>query len=517
MANLMEDITEKKWPGMPWYPKVDDESKFQNYIFLDTLQDDIWHSQVYDKAKNRFNLAMSSLKVGLNPQLKELWDLAEREERKEKDLLEEFVKKGTLSYIDAGNKLRGFNKLYQNKKILGRNLKKIEAVADGSRQGRIDITSSFRTYLNRAIEDYFSKTELKKINEKDLLEVVKQALIKAVSSRDSNLKGETQHSYEELIPIIEKMAADDNFIKEVFDLYFGTSWDKIKIELKNENKRKKEVKAKDVKDMITKSYGAGGQLFEYLQSLILDTLGEKNIGTGKSKQKSDITLLYAEVQIPTFDDKQDDSVRAYFIQKYREMYNNLEGATGSIVEINAKNYNLTTEYFQESGFSAQSLTSIKNLEDMLDAYDYNPERADRLIYALTNIGPDTLQENQEQITHNLAMLIAYFLFDDIDMDIGLGVQAVHLLNLDGVYVPLSCFLYAAYETLSDFENISDDMVKVMYSPESVNYIPSTPDDPLTKKKWEETVAKKRNQDSLKVSFFKNFPQYIKKNLSNFDF
>jgi hypothetical protein len=148
------------------------------------------------------------------------------------------------------------------------------------------------------------------------------------------------------------------------------------------------------------------------------------------------------------------SIRAHFINKYREMYNNLEEATGSIVEISAKNYNLTSEYFKDGGFSAQSVTSIKNLEEMLKAYGYNPDRTERLIFALTNIGPDTIQEDAGSVTHNLAMLIAYFLFDDIDMDDGLGVNAVHLLNLDGVYIPLSCFLYAAYDSLSNFERAS---------------------------------------------------------------
>jgi hypothetical protein len=101
---------------------------------------------------------------------------------------------------------------------------------------------------------------------------------------------------------------------------------------------------------------------------------------------------------------------------------------------------------------------------MLTAYQYDADRTEKLIFALTNIGPDTITEDVGTVTHNLALLIAYFLFDDIDMDDGLNVNAVHLLNLDGVYVPLSCFLKAAYDTLKDMEQVSEDMVKVVYSP-----------------------------------------------------
>lgn len=502
----------------PWYPQVDDESKIQNYIYLSTLKEDRWHRGVYTKAENKFNLAMSSLSVALFPQLDELYALAQREEQKEIALLEEFVIKGSISPQDAGNKLRGFNKLYQNKNILARNLKKIVAVAEGGSQGRIDIASSFRTYLSKAIDEYFAKTPLQKINEESLLEMTKQALIRALSSADTNRKSDDSHSYQELVGSVEMMENQDPFIKEAFQIYFGTAWDKIKKEFKETNKRKKEMSVTDVKSLITKSHGAGGELFETLQGLVLESLGQKSIHTGGSKQKSDITLLYADIKIPM--DKIDEagaSVRAHFINRYREMYNNLEQATGSIVEISAKNYNLTSEYFREGGFSAQSATSIKNLEEMLKAYGYNPDRTERLIFALTNIGPDTIQDDPGSITHNLAMLIAYFLFDDIDMDNGLGVNAVHLLNLDGVYVPLSCFLYAAYESLSNFEKASEDLVKVSYSPKSVDYQPSSASDPLTKKKWQNTVKSKHDQDSIKISFFQNFPQYIKKNLSNFDF
>ena len=80
--------------------------------------------------------------------------------------MEDFVREGKLAPADAANKLLGFNRLYQNRKILERNLKKIEAVADGkTTQGRIDISSSFRSYLDKAIKEYFAKTDLRKINQ----------------------------------------------------------------------------------------------------------------------------------------------------------------------------------------------------------------------------------------------------------------------------------------------------------------------------------------------------------------
>lgn len=505
--------------GYIWYPRIDDVNKSQNFIYLKTLQNDIHQPRLYPKAENRLKLAFSSLKVSLTPQLNDLKELAERERQKEEALLAEFQFKGRLSSDEASSVLRGFNALYQNKKILARNLKKIEAVADGkTSQGRIDISASFTTYLDQAIKEYFAKTPIRKIDQKALLKITKDALIRAFKSADSNFKTEEQHSYEDLVQSVENMSSSDPFIKDVFQIYFGTAWTKLEKELKLTNQKSKSLSSKEVKESITKSYGAGGNFFELVQQLILENLGEKPKHTGGSLQKADLVLAYTEVKIPTEKiDKKGAAVRAHFINKYREMYDNLDQATGSIVEINAKNYNLTYDNFKESGFSAQSLTSISNFEEMLTAYQYDADRTEKLIFALTNIGPDTITEDVGTVTHNLALLIAYFLFDDIDMDDGLNINAVHLLNLDGIYVPLSCFLKAAYDTLKDIEQVSEDMVKVVYSPQSVNYVPSTPDDPLTKKKWIDTVATKQNQNSIKVSFFKSFPKYIKQNIEQLTF
>jgi hypothetical protein len=92
---------------------------------------------------------------------------------------------------------------------------------------------------------------------------------------------------------------------------------------------------------------------------------------------------------------------------------------------------------------------------------------DPLVYALLNIGPDTLEKESDAVVHNLATLIAYFLFDDIDMDLNTPAKAIHLFNLDGIYVPLSSFLFAAYNSLKDFGRFSNKYVHVSYRPKEV--------------------------------------------------
>ena len=114
-----------------------------------------------------------------------------------------------------------------------------------------------------------------------------------------------------------------------------------------------------------------------------------------------------------------------------------------------------------------------------------------MIFALTNIGPDTLSQGTEIISHSLSLLIGYFLFDDIDMDIGLNVNAIHLFNLDGVYMPLSSFLFAAYDTLKDFSTLDKSMVSVSYKPAGVGYQKVGAGE-LTKELWIKTAEKKQS-------------------------
>ena len=160
------------------------------------------------------------------------------------------------------------------------------------------------------------------------------------------------------------------FIENIFDLYFGKAFEKMELELKKTGeKRKRVTKSGDVSKLISNARGLHGDLLEEVSTLIMNELapiagkGGKAIRTGGSKQKADVINLFeASFERPEelLNKTSDGSVREYFIKQYDEFYNTLKNQKGYIVEVSAKNYNLTTEYFQDEGFSAQSITSIAN-------------------------------------------------------------------------------------------------------------------------------------------------------------
>ena len=510
----------------PWYPNPRDTTKDWNYIYLRTLWED--HPAVWYAADERYRDAMHNINESLEPDLDSLLALAIREQKKEDELLREvFNEYGDGARTD-GERIRAFNKLYQMKEVFSRNLTKIEQLHAGlTKQGRIDITANFRTYLNDAIKALL-KDNPATISEDTLMAITKDALVRAFSSVDDRTKPreEWTHSYQELAYLVESMGDNDPFIQQVYNIYFKTAFDKLEEERKKSGERRKKTKDPSfIGSLITKARGAHGNLLEVVGALVADTLAEsggkgKVIHSGGSGQKTDYMQLYgATFDIPT--DllevaPQGESVRANFIEKYRKFYDKIAGQSGYIVEVSAKNYDLNYEKFREQGFSAQSNITIENLQKMLRAYKYNEQNIRELVFALTNIGPDTIAGMSDNVAHSLSLLIGYFLFDDIGLDFQAeteGPRAVHLFNLDGIYVPLSSFLFAAYESLRDLEGmVQQNMVSVRYEPEDIGYEKAGKGE-LDKKRWQETVAIKQKQPALSVHFFRDFPEYVVSRLS----
>lgn len=510
----------------PWWPNLSSKYRDQNFIYLKTLQED--NPKLFYAADARFRDSLGNLNFDLNLQLDDLYNLALREQEKEDRMLDDFFGVINGTPREDGARIQAFNDIYQHKGVFERNLKKIRAIAEEkSNQRRIDITANFKGYLVKRLGLFLESHSLEDLTKDNLMEISKEALMDAfysVDEIDSKGSQEEKRAYQELVEIVQKMEKNEPFVERVFDLYLGNTLDKLEEEIKNNGAivSKKNSRA-TAKRLITGSRTVHGDLLEEVSALIISTLastsshGAKVLTTGKTKQKADIiTFFQAQFEMPTnlLENAGKGSVREQFIKKFEKFYSKLEEQSGYIIEVSAKNYNLTTEDFTKKGFAAQGATSIKNFEKMLKAYRYDPKRINDLVFALTNIGPDTLQsaEQMEIVTHSISLLIGYFLFDDIDMDINTKAKAIHLFNLDGIYVPLSSFLFAAYDTLQNLEGLSQDMVHVSYEPKSIDYQKSQEGDWLTRQKWFDMAEKKQNQESISIHFFKDFPKYIAERL-----
>ena len=433
--------------------------------------------------------SLEAINSDIQPSLNNLLALAEREKRKEDQFLNQKCKTGRKDARTDGERIKDFNKLYQRIEIFNRNIRKIEEIDENSKSAKIDITSVFRGYLDSEIK----KIQIQYINEKNLKEAVKRALVKAFNSEDK--VGEGERSYLKLLQELENMSDYSDFVDDVFDVYLGNAWKQYSKEMRMGVKHTERIK-------VNGNRGLSGNLLELVLQRIAETLGEKARLTGASGQKADLVITEITAHIPDSLAYGLQSVRADFVKQWKELYSNIK-ESGDIVEISAKNYSLGNNF---QGFTAQDKVTIDNFAATLEQFGFRDDKVDPLVFALLNIGPDTLEQDSSMITHHLSTLIAYFLFDDIDMDLNTSINAIHLFNLDGIYVPLSSFLFLAYNSLKDFDNLSNKYVHVSYTPKAV--IPEESGN-LLEMDWLDTKIRKLDQTSIKIHFFKDFTNYIK--------
>lgn len=475
-----------------WNPPTD-ELNNKPYIYPARKKDQT--TETYHKAMGLLDRAKSLLSENLRPSLQDLYNLAVREQKKEDELLNKKLKLPDGTSREDGQRIKQFNQIYSYIDIFNRNITKIEQSLEAENSSRIDITQNFTSYLDKPLRQYLESTPPDKIKESDLKKIIEAAIEDMLTAEDEVNK-EIIKAYEPLLNNLQGLASRSQLIDEVFETYLGGSWKKFQYQLK-------ELGNNTPKPQMSQQKGNAGFLLESLLDQTLKTLNFNVKQTGASGQKADLIIASLNITFPETRSHGFNSVRADFVSQWKKMYENVQLSAGEIVEISAKNYTLKNNNW--SGFTAQRNITIDNFASTLSEYGYKEDKLNALIFALLNTGPDTLQKELGEVSRNISTLIAYFLFDDIDMDIGTSINAIHLFNLDGVYVPLSSFLFAAYRSLSDFEQLSNKYVQINYKPKVVfpkGFYGS-------EEAWETARKQKMTQENLTIHFFKDFASYIK--------
>jgi hypothetical protein len=135
------------------------------------------------------------------------------------------------------------------------------------------------------------------------------------------------------------------------------------------------------------------------------------------------------------------------------------------------------------------------------------------MFVLANTGSELIGgEDADAVCDFVATYIGYFLFDDLHIDEnfnGLKTQAIHLFNLDGIYIPLSVFLRAAYHAFTNLPEKVKDYVNVSYN-SKLEYKKQT--DGLQEEDWTKLYQYRMTHSSLDIHFFGDFVSFIKANV-----
>lgn len=487
-------------------------------------------------AENDINLGLTMNSV------KELRTQARIERTKELEFLRELdlISEGNSAQT-VGQIMLKFNQLYHNKTAFLEEVQKIKATPETGDLKYSHITKLFHSYLETSLNDWWKKggsTKFYKhgMQESYLNQIVSSAFDKMLSSEGVFVNGQP---YQETLEQIKKSPQYNWLISELGKLYNENLNSSIKNPVASLTKKGKPSKRKR-QFKINYDYAKTGNVLEYYITAGLSQLMEQfkknasknlEITTGKvthtgganfNEAKPDVTLFYGNIEIDweqffgtdaNYNSKVAKNAESWkqVHQSLQEKAKNVEEALNKyfLVEVSAKNYNINSDSWH--GFSAQSETTLQNFSEILMAQGFSQSRLEELMFIMANLGERTIGQDKStsDLGYYLSTLIGYFLFDDVDFSSSAPQHnAIHLFNLNGIYVPLSCFLYAAADA---FENIKTyrTMANIHFIPADAHEAPAT-----DQKQWERVRNRQLAQGKLTFSFFKDFATFIQTNLND---
>ena len=291
--------------------------------------------------------------------------------------------------------------------------------------------------------------------------------------------------------------------------------------------------------------GAAEYLGNFLSSITISNKGVKvdTIHTGKrpveANQKADMIFMIgfdegaaeaAEEKLNEFAGTGRGSNIGDIKKFTEEMFRDFGNTKGFMLFINSKNYtpnwHFRNGYFKNGkqiapgGYSAGSSINLVAWDDMMHQMNI---RGRDMIFTIMQLIPGAIgnpnggNERLEEVSTMFARAIGSALFDDFEPDDpykkkGAGMRTVHLLWLNGVYVPLSVFYSLLAEAFGELEDSleRDELIKVEFSlPNNILY-PTQDDQKGVRHPWD--VQSKEALSAITVSyhFLSGFQKFMKR-------
>lgn len=511
-----------------------------NYVYYQRLRTDGYYPQLADRVNFR-QLARVKRASNLERIAQFFQNAANAEAKKETELLTKKFGRdisGSYENTNFGKELvTAINECLGIKKIFERNLALIQ-----ESRGQKNVMSFFPTYFQKAWEAHsddifqeaakeFLQTDgtisgevLAEVVEKNLPTLVREAVQAMFGAKvESGIKeGRDNYAdaYREMSEALEKNSNGSNeFIQSFIDNY------KLKNFVEAIRKSVQDIisfKGSITNDFNIKSQMAqrGGLTMEEVRTFAFNIVGEglreahgsdsvkvslEGITSGRTKMKADsiatvdipIDIISNWIQNNVFGTREKDTAAIVKLQEQLKSFND-----GFITYVNAKNYSLNDNFregkvhsdgtVQLPGFSAGSMISLENFEAAADNLSINYRT---LINLCLQLIPNAIGSNEKTINNTkiaLTEAIASALFDDFNV-VGVvetdGAKSVHLLDLNGVLMPISFYfnlLYIAFDNAAN-HNLEDLIHVEIETPDNILYPNKTSEERKggSKERWEE--------------------------------
>ena len=409
----------------------------------------------------------------------------------------------------ASNIFRNINKILNSKQTFERGLKymeelnKIGRIRDEKTHTYRDVSSFFATYLNQCLKQLNGQKIIRMTPpqiENLVNHIIGQALIKTYSQvkdfidsegnrrlmmGDSGVgkaapdasKGEQAvQAINDMIKVIKDLKGTGAFGKfgYLFDLGEKDLQEHIKEVQGKKRKKSKKPKAASGKYNEAKVKGNyQGNILELITTTVAAHIGNINVQnqgltivgkhTGQLNQmKADSILLVGrgDINIEKYfgnymqDVKESGytSKRAQNAYAVKKFLDRLDDNIEHVLMISDKNLSIKADF---KGVDAQKQMKLRDVGQMLG--EFSIDMSDELINYLANCGASMVQGDYNgEIKTKLQTMIGYYLFDHLEIHVGVkasGPNVVNLLNVGGMYIPLSAYLEGL---LQKFKNITSD-------------------------------------------------------------
>ena len=227
---------------------------------------------------------------------------------------------------------------------------------------------------------------------------------------------------------------------------------------------------------------------------------------GRKQMRPDHTVIFNADGNPieALLNQKHDNQRETAVNLFNQIGSYIDNIDNSfIVYTNTKNYDLGANF---SGFSAGNAITLEMLEGQLGRFIDN---VDDLITVLLNAGSGAINEgNTGESSQILAQAVAFALFDDWNFigNAGGGGKAIHVMNLNGVLIPLSAFLISLGNAIQNIKGDPSAFVSVNIT--TANYPTNEIDDIYGMSKWSETVNFGKQNTKIKYHFMKSISSFL---------
>lgn len=504
------------------------------YIYYERLYDD-GHFSLYNRIGQEIRDADRVWQQNGHLDSEQLYAMAKVEAQKEKDMLEKIFQVDSFDKVEINkdfykNFVRALNEALNLKKVFERN-----TILMQNTKGQKNVLSFFDGYFynawkatwpkiaEEAEELFYTNTKrplddcIGEILDKKMPEILTEAITEwlVVADKENGIKNNdmaAQDAYKEVYDRIMSFGLDKNTNPFIRTLYEQYHLDEVVEMIKGRVASKKTSSGKlnvgnRSKQAIEKILGSksnkvkgqrAGFTYEAFRDQALGIIADKIRGKGykvtndwtgtKGNQSADHTL-YIGFDLSPIQQILDDwtisttgSLREYNYNKIKEVQDKLKNVKegGYVVYISDKNYSMNEGFKERGGFAAKS-QKYNNFKDVM----INVEKNFNIIMpAILQCIPGAIGSNsgqKEKWEDEIANYIAYMLFDDFDT-IGKdminqgNINYIHIMDLNGVMIPLSLILFLLSEAMrkADFSDKSSYVSTSITLPDSILY-PGEPD------------------------------------------